>query len=57
MYYTLDVKIFQVYHVKGRFGYATDNFFQDGKFVQRVSYGITFIYNLILIYNIALPHI
>ena len=40
--------------MKGRFGYATNNFFQDGKFVQRVSYGMTFIYILILIYNIAL---
>lgn len=31
-------KYLRVYHVKGRFGYATDNFFTSGKFIERTTY-------------------
>ncbi|XP_052789334.1 pseudouridylate synthase TRUB2, mitochondrial-like [Mya arenaria] len=34
-----DAAYLTVYHVKGRFGYATDNFFHDGKFIERSTYG------------------
>ncbi|XP_053380777.1 pseudouridylate synthase TRUB2, mitochondrial-like [Mercenaria mercenaria] len=31
-------KYLRVYHVKGRFGYATDNFYTDGNFIERTTY-------------------
>lgn len=31
-------RFLRVYHVKGRFGYATDSFYPDGNFIERTTY-------------------